>query len=184
MKKNILLVEYNSEIIETVNQLLSNDMFDITTAGDQHIARLLLAKRPYDMVITALLLPKSHGYTLAQYITQTYPKTKIIVIGERMAGTNYQQEAAQYGVCEFIEKPINGSSFRKKVMSHLGIQTENLYANFDADSTNFMVLPPLDQLRPKATPQPPEPKEISPFDEIINDVQNDDDAYEIELEDL
>ncbi len=182
MKKNILLVEYNSETIEAINQYLNNDLFDITTAGNQNVARMLLAKRPFHMVITAALLPKSHGFTLAKYISENYPATKVIVIGEKINGSNDQEEASRCGVCEFIEKPLVEPIFRKKVLFHLGIEKSNFESQYNANSTNFMVLPPLDQLRPQTKTMPI--PEDTPLERIIHHSLEDDDAFEIDLDEF
>jgi DNA-binding response OmpR family regulator len=181
MKKNILLVEYNSDTIDAVSQHLHHNMFDITIAGDQTVARALLTKKPFDLVISATLLPKSHGFTLAKYISQNFSDTKVILMCDKIEDEDYRQEGMNSGACEFMEKPLEESTFRKLVMQHLGLAQLDLFGYRSADSTNLLVLPLLDQLEDKPEPRE-KPGKDDAFDDIIKDVKVDNDPYEIKLD--
>jgi DNA-binding NtrC family response regulator len=181
MKKNILVVDHNQDTIEKINQYLHHEIFDVSIAGDQTVARILLEKRHMDLVITAALLPKSHGFTLAKFIVEQYPDMKIIIISDRVEDEDYREEAADCGACEFIEKPLDRDSFRQTVMSHLGLNQSVLFGKQHGDSTNLHVVPLLDQLENQQDNKE-KPKDEDSFTSLLDDVKKDSDPYEINLD--
>ncbi len=181
MKRNILLVEYNSDTIDAVTQHLHHDMFDITIAGDQTVARALLTKKSFDLVISATLLPKSHGFTLAKYISQNFSGTKVMLMCDKIESDDYRHEGINSGACEFLEKPLEESTLRKLVMQHLGLSQLDLFGYRSSDSTNLHVLPLLEKMEDKSESRE-KPGEDDGFDDIIKDVKVDNDPYEIKLD--
>ena len=183
MRKDILVVEYNSDIIDTINEFLRHEIFDITNAGDSIVAKAVLAKKKFDMVITASLLPKSHGFTLAKFIREKYPKIKIIIICDKFGAEEYQKEGYDSGACEIFEKPLKESDFRQKVMDHLGLKPDTLFSEKSTDSTRIHVLPLLDDLKSVPKKSASDKKsQHDDFDDIIKDVQDDSISYEIKLD--
>ncbi len=155
MKKNILLVEYSSATIEAIQQILHHKIFDVTVARSEEVARDLLGNFSYDLLITETLLPKSHGYILSKYVSDTYPGTKIIIISEKLKEAHHKQEAVtRHGADDFFNKPLNGNEFKKKILQLLGITEEELQ-EMDASSdmtTKLHVIPTkaeLDAVRDK-----------------------------------
>ncbi len=179
MSKKILLVEYDSELVEQINQFLRHELFDVTTAGDGTVARILLAKKGFDLVITEAMLPKSHGFVLSRFIADNHPETKVLIIGEKREGSNYLEEALQHGADGFYEKPLQEALFRQKVMEILNIKVATLYENKNPDSTNLMVLPLLEEVSKKYK----KPEKSDSFDDILKNVGENNDPYEINLDD-
>jgi DNA-binding response OmpR family regulator len=180
MQKHILVVDYDSETIEKINQYLHNELFDLTIAGDSVVAKVLVAKKSFDLVITASMLPKSHGFTLAKFVTENYPETKIIIICDKIESKEYQQEAFDCGACEIFEKPLKSKEFRQKVMDQLGLSENALFGNKNADSTRIHVLPLLEDL--KSAENHIEKMSDNGFDNIIKEVEDDSNQFEIELD--
>jgi DNA-binding response OmpR family regulator len=182
MKKNILLVDYDSESIDTVEDILHHELFDITVAGDETVAKALLSKRKFQLVITELLLPKSHGLLLAQYISENYPETRIIVTSKRLKKLNYKKEALRYGADEFIAKPLPKEIFRKSVTRLLGIREKGdpIDSNIGV-STNVHVLPLLEELREEQEAAGKNKKEDD-FNDILENVKHEPPSYEIDLD--
>ena len=146
MKKNILLVEYCSETINTLKELLHPKIFDITVAGNEEVAKILLNKIRFDMLITETLLPKSHGFILSKYVSENYPGTKIIIISEKLKKINYKQDAiTKYGAIDFLEKPLNTKQLKKKIFKALDIRNNDQTHVEDTTgvTTNIHVLPDL-----------------------------------------
>jgi DNA-binding response OmpR family regulator len=179
MKKNILIIDHNSDTIDTIKEYLHNDVFDLTVAGDAVVARVLLSKKKFDLVIAAELLPKSHGNTLAKMVSEEFSDTKIMIISSG-GGDQQRFEALQSGACDYIQKPLEESSFRMKVVNQLGLDQSEIFGVQPGDSTNLMVLPMLDEIR-KRTAAKENGKEDE-FDDIIKDVESDPDSFEINFE--
>ncbi len=181
MQKNILIIDHNADNIDILEKYLHSDLFDVTIAGDATVARILLSKKTFDLVITAALLPKSHGNTLAKYICKTYPKTRVIIISDKVEDPQVREEAIESGACDFFEKPLDEADFRQKVMNHLGLGGADLFREHSTDSTKIMVLPMLDEIR-KGSDKDPKKSESEGFDDIIKDEEDKSDSFEIKLD--
>lgn len=127
MKKRILLVEYDLPTIETIKEILSHSIFDITIADEGEVAKDLLKNNKFDLMISAAMLPKFHGFNLSQYVASNYPDTKIIIISGVYKGLDYKHQAiTQYKANEFFEKPLIKPNFKKSVLNHLDISEKDL----------------------------------------------------------
>ena len=175
MKKNILLVEHNTDDVDTIKEILNKEMFDITVAGDEKTAKKLLKKQEFPLVITEALLPKSHGFTLSQYVSENYPATKVLIISEKLKEVDYKNEALEHGACEFLEKPLNPSQFKEIVSKHLDIN-KNEHMNYKSETTKINILPLLDKKK-SGEEEKPETE-----DKIIDDLKKETHPYEIKLD--
>ena len=127
MKKNILLVEYAASTVDNVKEILSHPIFDITVLNEGDTAKNFLTKKKYDLLITAAMLPKFHGFSLSLYAATHSPGIKIIIISEIYKGMDYKHQAiTQYKADEFFEKPIDKKAFRKRVLELLNIGENDL----------------------------------------------------------
>ena len=127
MKKNILLVEYAAPTIDTIKEILSHPIFDITVLNEGDTAKNFLSKKKYDMLITAAMLPKFHGFSLSLYASTHSQGIKIIIISEIYKGMDYKHQAiSQYKADEFFEKPLDKKAFRKRVLELLDIDENDL----------------------------------------------------------
>lgn len=127
MNKKILLVEYDPPVIDTIKELLSNPIFDITTALEGDSAKNALEKKKFDMVITAAMLPKFHGFNLSKYISDKFPETKVVIISGIYKAIEYRHQATgQYEADDFFEKPLEKEKFKARVLELLEVNASNL----------------------------------------------------------
>jgi DNA-binding response OmpR family regulator len=77
MKKKILLVEYAATSIDIIKEILSPPTFEITVANEGDTAKKYLEEKSFDLMITAAMLPKFHGFNLQRYGLQT-PGNQVI----------------------------------------------------------------------------------------------------------
>jgi len=175
MKKNILLVEHNTDDVDMIKEILNKEMFDITVAGDEKTAKKLLKNQEFPLVITEVLLPKSHGFTLCQYISENYPATKVLIISEKLKEVDYKHEALEHGASEFLEKPLDASDFRDIVSKHLDINKKE-HMKYHSETTKINILPLLDKKKSE------EEKKPEKEDKIIDDLKKDPHPYEIKLD--
>ncbi len=140
MKKEILLVEYDSRTIQILKDLFVDPIFELSIAADGEVAKKMLNNKTYDIVITAAMLPKFHGFNLSKYISQNYPGTKIIVISGVYRGISFKKQATiQYGADDFFEKPFDDKKFKKRIMDLLGINESDLTEKQEANATTTSV---------------------------------------------
>jgi len=175
MKKDILLVDHNSDDVDIIKEILTREMFNITVAGDEKTAKKLLKNQEFQLVITEALLPKSHGFTLSKYISENYPTAKVIVIGEKLKEVDYKHEALEHGASEFLEKPLNPSAFREIVSKHLNINKED-QMKFKNETTKINILPLLDKKKSG------EEKKADKKDNIADEIAKEGHPYEIKLD--
>jgi TonB family protein len=136
MSKHILLVEYDESTIHAIKALLQPPAFDLAVAADGETAKQLLRSKPFDMMITAAMLPRFHGFNLALAVSQEHPGIKIIVISAIYKGLEYRHQAiTQYRANDFFEKPLEKEKFRKRVLDLLGMTEDDLAAATPAAAT-------------------------------------------------
>ncbi len=129
MTKSILLVEYDESTIHTIKGLLHPPAFELAIASDGEAAKQLLKNKTFDMMITAAMLPRFHGFNLALAVSQEHPAMKIIVISAIYKGLEYRHQAiTQYRANDFFEKPLEKEKFRKRVLDLLNMSEADLIA--------------------------------------------------------
>ncbi|MDQ1352295.1 MAG: hypothetical protein QG657_2601, partial [Acidobacteriota bacterium] len=102
-------------------------MFEITVVEEGDAAKKMLAQNRYDLMITAAMLPKFHGFNLSYHAAANYPELKIIIISEIYKGTEYKHQAiTQYRADDFFEKPLDKPKFKKRVLELLDINESEL----------------------------------------------------------
>ncbi len=183
MKKHILLVEYATATIEVIKELFSHPLFDITVVHEGETAKEMLDSRSFDMLITAAMLPKFHGFNLSQYAALNFPNIKIVIISEVYKGMDHRHQAlTQYKANDFIEKPFDNTLFKKRVLELLGIDEKTLTAG-DGLQTVQIPVPDTKKIPTMKKIEEEEQKLTSEdiFGDIIAQVQKTD-SYEIKLD--
>jgi serine/threonine protein kinase/DNA-binding response OmpR family regulator/outer membrane biosynthesis protein TonB len=185
MRKNILLVEYAVSTIDRIRDMFPPPVFDITVVEEGDAAKDLLSKNNYDLMITAAMLPKFHGFNLSYHAATHYPDLKIVIISEIYKGLDYKHQAiTQYKASDFFEKPLNAPVFKKRILELLEID-EKMMAGGTGSSTSEV--PPADTTKVptlQRLEEMEEKKQLSSedlFGDIINKVQ-DSKAFEIKLD--
>lgn len=183
MKKKILLVEYAATSIDIIKEILSPPAFEITVANEGDTAKECLAKKSFDLMITAAMLPKFHGFNLSQYAAENYPGMKIIIISEIYKGMDYKHQATTlYKANDFFEKPFDKKVFKDRVFELLEINIEDLEqpskkTTTQAPFADTKKIPTLKKLKEEGKKLTSEDL----FGDIIDRV-HDLPAYEIELD--
>ena len=102
MTKNILLVEYDESTINVIKELFQPPLFEVAIASDGEMAKRLLSNRSFDLMITAAMLPRFHGFNLALAVAQDHPGMRIIIISAIYKGVEYKHQAlTQYKADDF-----------------------------------------------------------------------------------
>ena len=127
MSKNILLVEYDESTIQAIKELFHTPAFEVAIASDGEAAKQLLRDRHFDLMITAAMLPRFHGFNLSLAVSQEHPGIKIIIISAIYKGLEYRHQATtQYRANDFFEKPLEKERLRKRVLELLGMSEADL----------------------------------------------------------
>ncbi len=158
MKKKVLLAEYDVSTLEFIQKLFNRDDIDLTIVKDGEQAKKLLLTGTFDLIITAAMLPKVHGFNLSQFVSDKFPSTKVVIISGIYKGVDYKHQAiTQYKADNFFEKPLNIPVFKKEIFRLLdltSITTEMPAASSEKTS----------QPKPQTPPPSPPPKAPSTAD--------------------
>jgi DNA-binding response OmpR family regulator len=168
MTKNILLVEYDESTIAVIKDLLPAPMFEVTVATDGETAQRKLADKQFDMMITAAMLPRFHGFNLALTVAQENPLIKIIIISAIYKGFYYKHQAtSQYRADDFFEKPLEKETFKQRVLELLNISASDYRVAASAATTR---VPAFDTAKvPTIAKMEEEEKKLS-ADDIFGDL--------------
>ena len=122
MQKTILLVDFEQESSEELQQILKSEGFLVLTAADGHQALAVFEAARPDLVLTEALLPKLNGFELCKKITNGELREirPVIMYSAIYKGEKYQKEAVSgCGALEFLDKPIPKWQLLKAVRSAL-----------------------------------------------------------------
>lgn len=140
MTKNILLVEYDESTIHVIKELFQPPVFEVAVASDGEVAKRLLNGRQFDLMITAAMLPRFHGFNLALAMAQDHPGMKIIIISAIYKGVEYRHQAiTQYRADDFFEKPLEKEKFKSRVLELLNVSANDLRMVAGAATTQVPV---------------------------------------------
>jgi len=172
MIKNILIVEYDIKTIDTIKETFLYPIFHFDVVEDGLKAKEILASTDYDLVISAAMLPKFHGFQLSEFISKEYPNTKIIIMSGIYKGAEYRRQAlSQFKANDFFEKPLDKDVLKERVFDLLEVDIEDLgkpETDFDSksmiDTAKVPTLKELEEEEAKLTSD-------DIFGDIIKDVE-------------
>ncbi|MFA5200361.1 MAG: response regulator [Candidatus Omnitrophota bacterium] len=108
MKKRILIIDDEADILMTTKLALESHGYEVDTAetGENWISKF--DKQAVDLLLLDLRLPNKNGFQVAREIKshELYKKTPIIAFSA-MSDATSRQIAARSDVLEFIDKPID-----------------------------------------------------------------------------
>src|SRR3972149_8581262 len=109
MPKKILVVDYEPNSIEDIQEILKGESFSLLIASDGQQAVQSFMKNVPDLVLTAALLPKLNGFELCRKITSGHlgETRPVIMYSAIYKAEKYRKEAIfGCGAIDFLEKPI------------------------------------------------------------------------------
>lgn len=101
----VLIVDDEQCIRRTLGTFLERDGHEVTTAADAEAAQLLLAAKPWDVVLTDIIMPGADGVDLLRTVRAEHPTTQVILItGEPSVDT--ASDAVRLGAFDYLAKPV------------------------------------------------------------------------------
>jgi len=102
----ILMVDDDRDILFFVKLVLENEGLEVTCAESGEQAMVLLAERPYSVLLTDQNMPGMSGFELAHNARRLWPELTIFMgTGHLYPGIN--ERAAAVGISEVFSKPFN-----------------------------------------------------------------------------
>jgi len=112
---NVLLVDDDSDCLETTQMLLEALDHHCVAAADPRDALELFLRQKFDLVITDFRMPCMTGSELARKIINTTPDAKIVLLSGYYPGEDSPVESL---FTAFLEKPVDIHEL-KSVLSSL-----------------------------------------------------------------
>jgi DNA-binding NtrC family response regulator len=104
--RQILVVDDEPGIRQLLHRVLSEDQYEVTTAGTTREALQELEAHPFDLAIIDLLLPDVDGLALAEAIRMLDPGTPVILI--TAYGTPaFESIASHPAISHYLHKPFS-----------------------------------------------------------------------------
>lgn len=115
--KQILVIEDDKVLRETICEILLNDEYKISEAFNGEMGIQMIENETYDLVITDILMPQKDGLEVIMSLKKSGISTKIIAIsgGGRVLAKDYLNIAKKFGCDEVIEKPFEINELIEKV---------------------------------------------------------------------
>ncbi|MGA2675099.1 MAG: response regulator [Terracidiphilus sp.] len=120
MKNTVLVIEDNEQNLYLVRFLLEMHGFLVQEARDGRLGVTMASELQPDLILLDIQLPMLDGYAVAKEIRR-YPALRdtpiIAVTSYAMVGD--REKALASGATDYIEKPINPSTFIDQIAKHL-----------------------------------------------------------------
>ena len=101
----VLVVDDELGIRATLQEFLRDEGYEVETASEVEEAVQRLKVRPFDVIVTDIVMPRASGVDLLKFIHETQPLAQVILItGEPMLDTATQ--ALRAGAFDYLQKPI------------------------------------------------------------------------------
>jgi len=108
----ILIIEDDDQLRAMVRTMLEAAGYnDIEEAANGNIGIKLFRKRPFDLVLTDIVMPDKEGIETITELTRDYPGIKIIAMsgGGKIGPQSYLEMAKYLGASRTVEKPFTYS---------------------------------------------------------------------------
>jgi DNA-binding response OmpR family regulator len=103
---NILVVEDNDQIRESLAQQLAGASYTVTTAANGNEAIPLLHGHEYTLVVLDLNMPYIDGFSVLQFVKSTFPNTRVIILTARRDLSSIER-CRSLGADEVLWKPFD-----------------------------------------------------------------------------
>ncbi len=103
MADKILIVEDDAITRRNLCVLLSEEGYEVDEAGDGVQALEILARRPFDLVLSDIVMPRMDGLKLLKRLQFQAPEMPVMIMTSYLSGSVSSVPA---GAAEFIRKPF------------------------------------------------------------------------------
>jgi len=103
---NILVVDDEDSIRDILATLLTAEGHRCQTASDAHHALELLSQRPFDLVLTDIVMPGMNGLDLLKTLVSGYPDLAVVMVTSAN-DVNVAVDALTSGAYDYVVKPFD-----------------------------------------------------------------------------
>lgn len=123
MKSRILVVDDEESIREFLEIMLKKEGYEVSTAEDGMVAKEMLTKKTFDMVISDMQMPNMTGIELLKFVKDTYSDIVFMMI-TAFGTTETAVDAMKMGAYDYVTKPFKIDEVRLNI--HNALRSKNL----------------------------------------------------------
>ncbi len=121
MSAHILVVDDESNIRALIDEILSEEGYDVTTAADAKQARAARKEQEFDLVLLDIWMPDTDGISLLkEWAANGEAGAVVMMSGHGTVDTAV--EATRLGAVDFIEKPVSLAKLLRTVEKALAVR--------------------------------------------------------------
>jgi len=106
MKQNILIVDDEISIRDSLSGILQDEGYEVSVATDGLNALKIVEEESPDLIFLDIVMPGMDGITTLKKIKEKYPDTYVVIISA-YGNIETAVKAIKYGAFDFIEKPLS-----------------------------------------------------------------------------
>jgi len=112
--KKILLVEDDPMNMAYLNQILTDDGYEVEKASDGLQALVAIGKNDYDLILSDIKMPNFNGYQLLEFIKEKDIEIPVVFLSAYISETD-EIKGLQLGAAEHIRKPVQRDLLRLRL---------------------------------------------------------------------
>jgi DNA-binding NtrC family response regulator len=121
MSARILVVDDEANIRALIDEILSEEGYDVTTAADAKQARAARKEHEYDLILLDIWMPDTDGISLLKEWSENGGAGAVVMMSGH--GTvDTAVEATRLGALDFIEKPVSLAKLLRTVEKALALR--------------------------------------------------------------
>jgi DNA-binding NtrC family response regulator len=127
-RANILLLDDDRFILDSLSEFLDMEGYRVFTAGEFSQAKYLLEKNPVQVMITDLNMPNIDGLEVLRFLHQNYPEI-VAIVATAFGSIDSAVEAIKLGAYDYLTKPIIDDELRmsiERALKQQALQAENI----------------------------------------------------------
>ena len=123
---HILIVEDDSELVESIRYTLKQAGYRVSVAYDGNQGLAIAESKLPDLILLDLMLPKRSGFLVLERLCQTLKNPIPIIVITASEGRRHQEYAQMLGASDYIRKPFVTEQLLTSIATHLN-QARTLY---------------------------------------------------------
>lgn len=143
MKNNrILITDDEPEICRLVQEILEDEGFIVSSAGNAEEARIALKEFEPDLVLLDIWMPGTDGITLLKEWMDTEDNPPSIVMMSGHGNVETAVDAIRYGAYDFLEKPLSMAKLIvtvQRALQNVQLRNENVQLRQQLQPANDLI---------------------------------------------
>jgi DNA-binding response OmpR family regulator len=104
--KRVLLVDDDTEIVESMRTVLESRGYEILVARDGNQGLMMAEKEDPDLVVLDMMMPKRSGFLVLEKLRRSRPVPMKVIMITANEGSRHKAYAEMLGVDDYIRKPF------------------------------------------------------------------------------